>query len=33
MNAIRVASELSRSDVNKHIREDIEKNMELVAQK
>src|SRR5512135_3518771 len=33
MNAIRVASELARSDVNKHIREDIEKNMELVAQK
>jgi phosphate acyltransferase len=29
-NAIRVASELATSDVNKHIREDIEKNMELI---
>ncbi len=28
-NAIRVASELARSEVNKHIHEDIEKNMEL----
>ncbi len=33
MNAIRVASELSRSDVNTHIREDIAKNMELVTPK
>jgi glycerol-3-phosphate acyltransferase PlsX len=29
-NAIRVASELAKSEVNKHIHEDIEKNMELV---
>jgi phosphate acyltransferase len=28
-NAIRVAAELAKSEVNKHIREDIEKNMEL----
>jgi glycerol-3-phosphate acyltransferase PlsX len=28
-NAIRVASELAKSEVNKHIHEDIEKNMEL----
>jgi phosphate acyltransferase len=28
-NAIRVAAELAKSDVNKHIQEDIEKNMEL----
>jgi glycerol-3-phosphate acyltransferase PlsX len=28
-NAIRVAAELARSEVNKHIHEDIEKNMEL----
>lgn len=32
-NAIRVASELATSDVNKHIREDIEKNMELIRVK
>ncbi len=32
-NAIRVASELAKSDVNKHIHEDIEKNMELVKAK
>jgi len=32
-NAIRVAAELARSDVNRHIREDIEKNMELVKTK
>ncbi len=32
-NAIRVASELARSEVNKHIREDIEKNMELMTTK
>ncbi len=29
-NAIRVAAELAKSEVNKHIHEDIEKNMELV---
>lgn len=29
-NAIRVASELAKSEVNKHIQEDIEKNMELI---
>jgi glycerol-3-phosphate acyltransferase PlsX len=29
-NAIRVASELAKSEVNRHIHEDIEKNMELV---
>jgi phosphate acyltransferase len=28
-NAIRVAAELAKSEVNKHIHEDIEKNMEL----
>jgi glycerol-3-phosphate acyltransferase PlsX len=28
-NAIRVAADLAASEVNKHIREDIEKNMEL----
>ncbi|HUI68593.1 MAG TPA: phosphate acyltransferase PlsX [Nitrospirota bacterium] len=28
-NAVRVATELSKSEVNKHIQEDIEKNMEL----
>jgi len=28
-NAVRVAMELAKSDVNKHIQEDIEKNMEL----
>jgi len=28
-NAIRVAADLAKSEVNKHIREDIEKNMEL----
>jgi phosphate acyltransferase len=32
-NAIRVASELARSDVNKHIHEDIEKNMEITKPK
>ncbi len=32
-NAIRVATELSMSEVNKHIREDIEKNMELTKAK
>ncbi|MGE5808426.1 MAG: phosphate acyltransferase PlsX [Nitrospirota bacterium] len=32
-NAIRVAAELAKSDVNKHIREDIEKNMELTRTK
>jgi glycerol-3-phosphate acyltransferase PlsX len=29
-NAIGVASELAKSEVNKHIHEDIEKNMELI---
>jgi glycerol-3-phosphate acyltransferase PlsX len=28
-NAIRVAAALAKSDVNRHIHEDIEKNMEL----
>jgi glycerol-3-phosphate acyltransferase PlsX len=28
-NAVRVANELSKSEVNKHIHEDIEKNMEM----
>ena len=28
-NAIRVATKLAKSEVNKHIHEDIEKNMEL----
>jgi phosphate acyltransferase len=32
-NAIRVATELAKSDVNKHIHEDIEKNMELTRTK
>jgi glycerol-3-phosphate acyltransferase PlsX len=32
-NAIRVASELAKSEVNRHIHEDIEKNMELVKTK
>ena len=32
-NAIRVASELAKSDVNKHLHEDIEKNMELARVK
>jgi glycerol-3-phosphate acyltransferase PlsX len=32
-NAIRVAAELATSEVNKHIREDIEKNMELTKAK
>ena len=32
-NAIRVASEIARSEVNKHIHDDIEKNMELVRVK
>jgi len=31
-NAVRVAAELARSEVNKHIHEDIEKNMELLKQ-
>jgi phosphate acyltransferase len=33
MNAIRVATELAKSEVNKHIRNDIEKNMELTRTK
>jgi len=32
-NAIRVAAELAKSDINKHIHEDIEKNMELAKAK
>ncbi len=32
-NAIRVAAELAKSEVNKHIHEDIEKNMELTRTK
>ncbi len=32
-NAIRVAAELAKSEVNKHIHEDIQKNMELVKTK
>jgi glycerol-3-phosphate acyltransferase PlsX len=32
-NAIRVASELAKSEVNKHLRADIEKNMELTRAK
>jgi len=32
-NAIRVAVELAKSEVNRHIREDIEKNMELTRTK
>ena len=32
-NAIRVAAELAKSEVNKHIHEDIEKNMEFVKTK
>jgi glycerol-3-phosphate acyltransferase PlsX len=32
-NAIRVAAQLAKSEVNKHIHEDIEKNMELVKTK
>jgi glycerol-3-phosphate acyltransferase PlsX len=32
-NAIRVAAELAKSEVNKHIREDIAKNMELARTK
>ena len=32
-NAIRVAAELAKSEVNKHIHEDIEKNMELAKSK
>ena len=32
-NAIRVAAELARSEVNRHIHEDIEKNMELARPK
>ena len=32
-NAIRVASALAKSDVNRHIHEDIEKNMELAKAK
>jgi glycerol-3-phosphate acyltransferase PlsX len=32
-NAIRVAAELAKSEVNKHIHEDIEKNMELIKAK
>jgi glycerol-3-phosphate acyltransferase PlsX len=29
-NAIRVAMEFAKSDINRHIHDDIEKNMELV---
>jgi glycerol-3-phosphate acyltransferase PlsX len=32
-NAIRVAAELAKSDVNRHIHEDIEKNMDLSRSK
>ncbi len=32
-NAVRVAAELAKSEVNKHIHEDIEKNMELAKAK
>jgi glycerol-3-phosphate acyltransferase PlsX len=32
-NAIRVAAEIARSEVNRHIHDDIEKNMELVRAK
>lgn len=32
-NAIRVAADLAKSEVNKHIHEDIEKNMELLKTK
>lgn len=32
-NAVRVAAELAKSEVNKHIHEDIEKNMELARAK
>ena len=32
-NAIRVAAELARSEVNRHIHEDIEKNMEIAKPK
>ena len=32
-NAIRVAADIAKSDVNRHIHEDIEKNMELVRAK
>jgi glycerol-3-phosphate acyltransferase PlsX len=32
-NAVRVASELAKSEVNRHIQEDIEKNMELAKVK
>jgi len=32
-NAIRVAAELAKSEINKHIHEDIEKNMELAKAK
>ena len=32
-NAIRVAAELAKSEVNKHLRADIEKNMELTRAK
>jgi glycerol-3-phosphate acyltransferase PlsX len=32
-NAIRVAAELAKSEVNKHLHEDIEKNMELAKAK
>jgi glycerol-3-phosphate acyltransferase PlsX len=32
-NAVRVAAELAKSDINRHIHEDIEKNMELVTAK
>jgi len=32
-NAVRVAAELAKSEINKHIHEDIEKNMELAKAK
>jgi glycerol-3-phosphate acyltransferase PlsX len=32
-NAVRVASEIAKSEVNKHIHDDIEKNMGLVRAK
>jgi glycerol-3-phosphate acyltransferase PlsX len=32
-NAIRVAAELAKNEVNKHLHEDIEKNMELAKAK
>jgi glycerol-3-phosphate acyltransferase PlsX len=32
-NAVRVATELAKSEVNKHVHDDIEKNMELTRTK